>query len=125
MQLVPIQLRGKPRAGLGGRGGLEGASEAAGRLLQADEQVVGLHHVLTSAHVVLHRRRLGQRLAEEGLNVRLALSLVLTRLADGYDLVRQRIPRSAHQLALCKKEEKKKRRGKVKREEKKKANALI
>lgn len=48
----------------------------------------------------VHGRRLGKRLAEEGLDVRLTLSLVLTRLADGYDLVRQRIPRSVHQLAL-------------------------
>lgn len=78
--------------------GLEGASEAGGRLLQADEQLVGLGHVLTSANVAL--RRLGHRLAEEGLNVRLALSLVLTRLADGDDLVRQSVSRSVHQLAI-------------------------
>lgn len=32
----------------------------------------------------------------------LTLSLVLARLADGYDLVRQSIPRSVYQLALYK-----------------------
>lgn len=68
-------------------------------ILQADEQVVSLHHVLTSACVVLNGRRPTQLLTEKGLNVCLTLSLVLTLLADGYDLGRQSVPRSAHQQA--------------------------
>lgn len=66
--------------------------------MQADHQVIHLLHVLRGSHAVLHGPRLRQGLAEQRLDVRVTLSLVLTRLADGYNLIRQRVSRSIHQL---------------------------
>lgn len=71
----------------------------AARLLQAGQQVAGLPHVLAGTHVVLQRPGLRQRLAEQRLNAGLAFSLVMSRLADGYYLIRQRVSRRAHHLA--------------------------
>lgn len=75
----------------------------ASGLLQACQQIIGLPHVLAGTHVVLQRPRLRQRLAEQRLNVCLAFSLVLSRLADGYNLIGQHVSRRAHHLAaFCK-----------------------
>lgn len=77
----------------------------ASGLLQACQQIIGLPHVLAGAHVVLQRPGLRQRLAEQRLNVCLAFSLVLSRLADGYNLIRQRVSARAHHLAAFWKDE--------------------
>lgn len=71
----------------------------ASGVLQACQQILGLPNVLAGTHVVLQRPGLRQRLAEQRLNVCLALSLVLSRLADGYNLIRQRVSGRAHHLA--------------------------
>lgn len=62
-------------------------SQAAARLLQADQQVINLLHVLRGRHAVLHGPRLRQGLVKKGLDVCITLSLVLTGLADGYYLI--------------------------------------
>lgn len=71
----------------------------ASGLLQACQQIISLPHVLTGTHVVLQRPGLRQRLAEQRLNVRFAFSMVLSRLADGYNLIRQHVSGRAYHLA--------------------------
>lgn len=66
---------------------LVGTSYVAARLLQADQQIVNLLHVLRGRHGVRHSTRLREGLAEQGLDVHFTLSLVLTRLADCYYLI--------------------------------------
>lgn len=73
--------------------------DTASGLLQACQQIIGLPHVLTGTHVVLQRPGLRQRLAEQRLNACLTFSLVLARLADGYNLIRQHVSGRAHHLA--------------------------
>ena len=78
---------------------LIGTREVVALIVKAHKKVINFLDVLSGGHAVLHAARLRDGLGEHGLDLPLSLPLVLTRLADGDDLIRQCGTSRIHQSA--------------------------